>query len=133
MKIGIRNFNLKNRIKARTTAKVKRKVKGKLFPWYGKAGMGWIRNPKKAFYDLIYKRTTVSVDDVGEAINKVEQKEVSSTSLLGYIFKTIGMTIFQIVKILVIIFGGLIICMNSINSFADKTGTCGSKRRRKKY
>lgn len=32
------------------------------FPWaYGKKGMGWLRNPRKAFYNWWYNRTSVSL------------------------------------------------------------------------
>lgn len=58
MKIGLRKFNLKKRIKARTTGALKRKVKGAIIPWYGKKGMGWIRNPKRALYNKVYNKVT---------------------------------------------------------------------------
>ena len=63
MKIGIRKINIKNRIKSRTTAKLKRKVKKAFIPWYGKKGMGWINDPHKAMYNKIYNKTTISVED----------------------------------------------------------------------
>ena len=63
MKIGIRKINIKNRIKSRTTAKLKRKVKSSFIPWYGKKGMGWVNNPHKALYNKIYNKTTISIDD----------------------------------------------------------------------
>lgn len=40
MRIGVRKPSLKKSIKARTTARVKRKVKGSINPLYGKKGMG---------------------------------------------------------------------------------------------
>ena len=40
MKIGIRKPSLKKSIKARTTGKVKRKVKKAVNPLYGKKGAG---------------------------------------------------------------------------------------------
>lgn len=64
MKIGIRKPNLKKRIKARTTAKVKRAVKRSINPLYGKKGMGYINDPKKAVYNKIYNKTTISADDI---------------------------------------------------------------------
>ena len=59
----IRKPSIKKRIKARTTAKWKRKVKSSINPYYGKKGMGWVRNPKKALYNKIYNKTTVKFDD----------------------------------------------------------------------
>lgn len=58
MKFGPRKPNFKKRIKARTTGKMKRKVKKSINPLYGKKGMGWINNPKKAAYNKIYNQTT---------------------------------------------------------------------------
>lgn len=63
MKIGIRKFNLKKRIKARTTSRIKREVKKSFIPFYGKKGMGWINNPHKAVYNKIYNKTTISIED----------------------------------------------------------------------
>lgn len=64
MKVGIRTPNIKKSIKARTTGKIKRKIKKALIPGYGKKGMGWIRDPKKAAYNKIYNKTTVNVKDL---------------------------------------------------------------------
>jgi len=61
MKIGIRKPSLKRSISARTTGKVKRTVKKSLIPGYGKKGMGWITNPKKAEYNKIYHKTSFSL------------------------------------------------------------------------
>lgn len=59
MKVGIRKPNLKKSLKARTTGKVKRQVKSAVNPFYGKKGMGWIKDPKKAAYNKVYKKVTV--------------------------------------------------------------------------
>lgn len=50
LKFGVRTPSLKKSLKARTTGKVKRQVKKAIIPGYGKKGMGWIKNPKKATY-----------------------------------------------------------------------------------
>lgn len=60
MKIGMRKPSLTKSLKARTTAKYKRKVKKSLIPGYGKKGMGWVKNPKKASYNKVYKKTSFS-------------------------------------------------------------------------
>lgn len=64
VKLGIRTPNLKSRVKARTTGKLKRKVKRAVNPLYGKKGMGMLRNPKKSIYNRIYRRTTISADSM---------------------------------------------------------------------
>lgn len=64
MKIGMRKPSIKKSIKARTTGKVKRAFKKSINPTYGKKGMGWVNDPKKAAYNKVYNKTTVSVSDV---------------------------------------------------------------------
>lgn len=64
MKIGMRKPSIKKSFKARTTGKAKRKIKKALIPGYGKKGMGWIKNPKKATYNKIYKKTSFSIFDL---------------------------------------------------------------------
>ncbi|MDM7657437.1 hypothetical protein QUE96_12585 [Lactococcus lactis] len=61
MKFGVRKPSLTKSLKSRTTAKYKRKVKKALIPGYGKKGMGWIKNPKKAAYNKVYKKTSFSL------------------------------------------------------------------------
>ena len=61
MKFGIRTPNIKSRIKARTTGKIKRKMKKAVNPLYGKKGMGWINDPKKALYNKVYNKTTIGI------------------------------------------------------------------------
>lgn len=41
MKVGVR------------TPSVKRSIKKAVIPGYGKKGMGWIKNPKKAAYNTV--------------------------------------------------------------------------------
>lgn len=64
MKFGMRKPSLAKSFKARATAKYKRKVKKALIPGYGKKGMGMIKNPKKAVYNKVYKKTTFSIWDL---------------------------------------------------------------------
>lgn len=61
MKFGMRTPSLKRSISARTTGRAKRTVKRALLPGYGKKGMGWLRNPRKAAYNKIYHKTTFSI------------------------------------------------------------------------
>lgn len=73
MKVGIRKPNIKSRIKARTTGKIKRKIKGSINPLYGKKGMGLINNPKKAIYNKIYNKTTIGLPIAPLSTNRSKQ------------------------------------------------------------
>ena len=64
MKFGIRKPSIKRSIKARTTGKAKRAVKKAVVPGYGKKGAGWVKNPKKAAYNKVYKKTSFSLFDL---------------------------------------------------------------------
>ncbi len=64
MKIGFRTPSLKKSLKARTTSKYKRRLKSAIDPTYGKKGVGWFKNPKKALYNKIYNKTTRSIFDI---------------------------------------------------------------------
>lgn len=68
MKTGIRTPSLKKSIKARTTGKLKRKIKRALIPGYGRKGMGWVHDPKRALYNKVYNKTTVSLKDAAEEL-----------------------------------------------------------------
>jgi hypothetical protein len=61
MKFGLRTPSLKRSLKARTTGRAKRAVKKALIPGYGKKGMGWVKNPKKAAYNKVYNKTSFSI------------------------------------------------------------------------
>lgn len=63
MKVGVRKPSLKKSISARTRGRVTREVKKALIPGYGKKGRG-ILDPKKALYNKVYNKTTVSVKDL---------------------------------------------------------------------
>ncbi len=60
VKIGLRTPSLKKSFKARTTGKLKRKIKKATNPFYGKKGVGYIKNPKRAVKNKIYHKTTFS-------------------------------------------------------------------------
>ena len=64
MKFGMRTPSLKRSISARTTGQLKRSVKRAIITGYGKKGMGWIKNPKKALYNKVYHKTTFSIFDL---------------------------------------------------------------------
>lgn len=64
MKIGIRKPSIKKSLKARTTGKLKRALKSEIIPLYNQKGTGIIKNPKKAVYNKVYKKTTFSIFDL---------------------------------------------------------------------
>lgn len=85
MKVGMRKQSLKKSIGARTTGKAKRSMKRAVNPMYGKKGMGWINDPKKAAYNHVYNKTSKSVKDVfspeaSEALEALEALGASSAS-----------------------------------------------------
>jgi hypothetical protein len=56
----IRKPSIKKSIAARTTGRATRSFRRLTNPFYGKAGMGWLKNPAKAARGKIYRKTTVS-------------------------------------------------------------------------
>ena len=73
MKVGLRTPSIKKSISARTTGKVKRSIKKSVNPLYGKKGMGYINDPKKAVYNKVYNKTTIGVRDVLDPPESHEQ------------------------------------------------------------
>lgn len=61
MRFGMRRRNFKSSFKAMTTGKLTRRAKKALIPYYGKRGTGIYKNPKKAVYNKIYRRTTYKI------------------------------------------------------------------------
>lgn len=70
MKIGVRKPSIKKSVKARTTGKLKRKVKSTVNPLYGKKGMGLINDPKKKVYNKVYNKTSISLGDIFKSLFK---------------------------------------------------------------
>jgi hypothetical protein len=64
MKFGMRTPSLKRSLKARTTSKWKRQAKKAVIPGYGRKGMGWMKNPRKALYNKVYRKTSFSFWDL---------------------------------------------------------------------
>lgn len=80
MKIGYRKPNLKKSFKARTTGKIKRKMKKAVNPFYGKKGMGYIKNPQRAVKNKIYHKTTFGTTDVVKAVTNTPGKKTNNSS-----------------------------------------------------
>ena len=78
MKIGMRKPSLTRSLKARTTSKWKRQVKKAIIPGYGKKGMGWVKNPKKAMYNKVYHKTTFGLSDLFKSSKKRKKKVVTN-------------------------------------------------------
>ena len=91
MKVGYRKPNIKKSIRARTTGKIKRQIKSSINPVYGKNGMGWINDPKKAAYNKVYNITTRSIfDDISYNSNNAKTHGNSKGASVGHIvFNTI--------------------------------------------
>ena len=64
MKIGFRTPSIKKSVKARTTGKLKRKIKKNVIPFYGKKGSGIVKSPKKAIYNKVYNKTSFGLNDI---------------------------------------------------------------------
>ncbi|TMW70952.1 hypothetical protein [Alteribacter natronophilus] len=64
MKFGLRKPSVKRSLKARTTGRAKRAVKKAAVPVYGKKGAGWVKNPKRAAYNKVYRKTSFSIFDL---------------------------------------------------------------------
>ena len=77
MRIGMRKPSLTRSVKARTTSKWKRQVKKAIIPGYGKKGMGWVKNPKKAMYNKVYHKTTFGLSDLFKSSKKRKKKVVT--------------------------------------------------------
>lgn len=79
MKFGLRKPSFKRSLKARTTGRLKRSMKRAVNPFYGKKGMGWINNPKKAAYNAMYNKTTFSAMPKGSQSQPMFQTPVAAS------------------------------------------------------
>ena len=117
--MGVRKPSLKKSFKARTTGKMKRKLKKSINPLYGKKGMGWVNNPKKAMYNKVYNKTTIGVGDLARIATssskntntgkvRVRQSSNSKIDIVNlkavYKNKFIGWTLLSIIGFWVLIF-----------------------------
>ena len=88
MKIGFRTPNLKKRLRARTTGKIKRKAKKMINPFYGKKRIGFIKNPSRSIKNSIYHKVTVDPINLTTSNIKKTFKELNSVENLNYNKKT---------------------------------------------
>lgn len=97
MKFGVRKPSLKKSVKARTTGKMKRKMKSAVNPMYGKKGTGYIRNPKKAVYNKVYNKTTIGVNPLSNTSKK--KRKTSSSSIPAHqVHKDVVFTKYDTIK-----------------------------------
>lgn len=102
MKVGYRKPSIKKSIKARTTGKVKRRIKSSINPAYGKKGMGWINDPKKAAYNKVYNKTTRSIfDDI--SYNSHSTKSYNNGSHSNSEEISVGRIVFNTICIIIAI------------------------------
>lgn len=102
MKFGIRTPSLKKSISASTKGKITRATKRSINPIYGKKGTGLVSAPKKAVYNKVYSKITVSpyqpLSDADKAIKKAYSQPPKSTpseahkksNIAGYVLICIG-------------------------------------------
>ena len=87
MKIGVRTPSLKKSFKARTTGRINRTLKKSVNPLYGKKGMGYIKNPKKAIYNKVYHKVTVDpLKPLKSGSRNNTKRTASEPELVGYSF-----------------------------------------------
>ena len=70
IKVGFRKPSLKKSIRARTTGKYKRRIKKAIIPFYGRKGVGFIKNPRRSIRNSIYHRTTFGLSDIFKLFRK---------------------------------------------------------------
>ena len=81
MKIGMRTPSLKRSLKARTTSKGKRQIKKAVIPGYGQKGIGWIKKPKKAMYNKVYRKTTFGLSDIVKSSKEKSSAKVKKKAI----------------------------------------------------
>lgn len=87
MKIGVRTPSLKKSFKARTTGRINRTLKKSVNPLYGKKGMGYIKNPKKAIYNKVYHKVTVDpLKPLKNGSRNNTKRTAPEPELVGYSF-----------------------------------------------
>lgn len=92
MKFGFRSPSLKKSFKASTSRSLKRAFKSTFIPAYGRKGMGYVNNPKKALYNKLYSNTTVSVFD--SLPSEARQRDIENMSIPKDRIKYSGITYF---------------------------------------
>ena len=121
MKFGVRKPSIKKSIKARTTGKAKRALKKSVNPLYGKKGMGFINDPKKAVYNKVYNKTTVGVNDIIKNSGETKQNENNNIKTDKY-NPSRNNTYSKPLSIFLIVCGTIIVMMGLLLSLIDASG-----------
>ena len=100
MKYGFRTPNVKKRISARTTGRLKRSTK-KVIPGYGAKGMGMVNDPSKAINNKIYHTTTTGIDDIPTTTTGGSDDGFGCLGCLTFIY-AIGLMLFSAVGLLIV-------------------------------
>lgn len=87
MKYGVRKTSVRKSISARTSGRVTRSINRSVNPYYGKKGMGWVNNPRKAGYNKVYNKT--SCPSVGVLIFLVTLVMLSPIIIFGLIILSV--------------------------------------------
>lgn len=87
MKYGVRKPSVRKSISARTSGRVTRSINRSVNPYYGKKGMGWVNNPRKAGYNKVYNKT--SCPSVGVLIFLVTLVMLSPIIIFGLIILSV--------------------------------------------
>lgn len=109
MKIGVRTPSIKKSVSARTNGRINREIKRAVNPVYGKKDMGWINDPKRAAYNKIYNKTTVSAKELIEGNSNNNYTQGSFIGVVGSIVSFIGNLIMLLVSLIQVIFYGAIL------------------------
>lgn len=86
MKFGFRTPNIQKSIKARTTGRIKRSAKKAINPLYGKKGIGFISNPKKAVYNKVYNKTSFGLSSLLGLFSSNKKSKHAKHSKINNIF-----------------------------------------------
>mgnify|MGYP003560265348 FL=1 len=87
MKYGVRTPSVRKSISARTSGRVTRSINRSVNPYYGKKGMGWVNNPRKAGYNKVYNKT--SCPSVGVLVFLVTLVMLSPIIIFGLIILSV--------------------------------------------
>lgn len=93
MKIGLRTPSPTKSIKARTTGRINRTVKKSFNPFYGRKGMGYLKDPERAIKNKVYHKVTVDpLDEMKDMAKKAKSpsKVTIIPMVLSYIIAIIS-------------------------------------------
>lgn len=87
MKYEVRKPSVRKSISARTSGRVTRSINRSVNPYYGKKGMGWVNNPRKAGYNKVYNKT--SCPSVGVLVTIVTLIMLSPLIIFGLLILSV--------------------------------------------